>query len=215
VERYGGNRPIVIANSFPLQGDPHVSREDAVPSFFWFSQTLGPGRGLEKFLEAWQLTQAPSRVVFLGESYGAYAEALITSVPADRRSAISLLPLVSPTELPSVIARHDVGLALEQAAIVNRDLTITNKILQYLNAGLAIVATGTAGQREVLSHEPEAGVLVDEADLPRYAAALESLVSSPVGLRKRQNAARRLAAERYCWERDSIKLVEIVKNALR
>ena len=38
----------------------------------------------------------------------------------------------------ATVARHDIGLALEQPFIVNRDLTITNKILQYMNAVRAL-----------------------------------------------------------------------------
>src|SRR5690606_18129969 len=52
-------------------------------------------------------------------------------------------------ELIFRIAEHDVGFALENSEIKSRDLTITNKMFQYLQGGLAVIATSTKGQREV------------------------------------------------------------------
>ncbi len=213
--RYGGTRPRVITNSFALQPDPHRPAEDiGPPLLFWFSQRLGPGRGLEEFLAAWRLTHQPSRVTLLGEPAPGYREALLAGLPADRRAAVSFLDCVPPATLPSLIARHDVGLALESSALPSRDLTITNKILQYLNAGLAIVASSTAGQREVLARQPQAGILVNPADAAGFAAALDALLSDRAALAVRQQAARRLAEDVYCWEREAPRLVAFVAAAL-
>jgi len=89
--RYGGSRPIVLTNSFPLQ--PHPRRTPATPpAFFWFSQTLGAGRGLEFFFMAWARTQKPSRVVLLGEASSIYREKLLAGLPPERRALVSFSP---------------------------------------------------------------------------------------------------------------------------
>lgn len=212
--RYGGVRPAVIANAFPLQPDPHRGPPGEPPAWFWFSQTLGPGRGLEAFVAAWALTVQPSRVVLLGEPVEGFVQALTARVPAERRAALTFLSPVPPAQLPSVIARHDVGLALEDATIVNRDLTITNKILQYLNAGLAVVATGTAGQREVLARAPAAGLILDLRDPVAAAAGLDGLLADRAQLARRQAAARHAAETIYSWERESAHLLRLVATAL-
>ncbi len=212
--RYGGRRPHVIGNAFPLQPDPRTGAPGEPPAFFWFSQTLGPGRGLELFLAAWKLTRQPSRLVLLGEVRGDYARRLLDRLPPERQSHVSFIPLVSPAELPSAIARHDIGLALEQSFIVNRDLTITNKIIQYLNAGLAVVASDTAGQREVLSHAPDAGIIVETHETARFSAALDALLADRTALQHRQRAARRLAEQTYSWEHESSRLTALVSRAL-
>ena len=76
-----------------------------------------------------------------------------------------------------MIATYDVGLALEPNTPLNKDLTISNKILQYLNAGLAVFATPTQGQREVLSHEASAGCIFhfekESSDLSLLRSILE------------------------------------------
>jgi hypothetical protein len=121
---------------------------------------------------------------------------------------------VPASELPSQIAQHDVGLALEQSSIVNRDLTITNKILQYLNAGLAVAATPTAGQREVLARAPDAGRLIDLGSPAAAAVSLDELIGDRERLAATQRCARAAAGSTYCWEREAPRLVEIVATAL-
>jgi glycosyltransferase involved in cell wall biosynthesis len=211
--RYGGPGPVVISNSFPLQPDPHRGAPGQPPVFFWFSQTLGAGRGLELFLAAWRQTREPSRLVLLGQPTPGFDQRLLSRLPAEWHSRVAFLPLVPPADLPGVIARHDVGLALEQPFIVNRNLTITNKILQYLNAGLAVVASDTAGQREVLARRPEAGVIVEMHETTYLAETLDRLLADKGALIRRQAAARQLAEDTYCWERETPNLLALVARA--
>ncbi len=213
--RYGGRRPAVLTNSFPLPPPPaSPPAPSALPAFFWFSQTTGPGRGLEAFAAAWALTTRPSRLVLLGEISGDFDRRLLALLPPALRARVEFLPLVPPADLPALIARHDIGLALEQSAILNRDLTITNKILQYLGAGLAVVATPTAGQREVLGRAPECGLLHDFAAPADAALALDTLLADPAALAARRTAARRLAETHYCWELEAPRLVKRVEAML-
>ena len=211
--RYGGRRPAVITNSFPLPPAPSQSAGEP-PAFFWFSQTTGPGRGLEAFVAAWTRTSRPSRLVLLGQVAGDFDRRLLSLVPEARRRDVEFLPTVPPGALPGIIARYEIGLALEQADIVNRDLTISNKILQYLGAGLAIVATPTAGQREVLAYAPEAGALESFADPAKAASVLDGLLADRDALAARRAAARRLAESRYCWEQEAPQLVRLAEQAI-
>ena len=176
---FGGSLPIVIPNAFALQSAPRALPRMSPPAFFWFSQTIGPGRGLEAFLAAWVLMRMPSQLCILGDISGEYREALVRPLPGAHRGSIRFYPITSPDELPARIAMHDVGLALEPATPESRSRTATNKIFQYLNAGLALVATPTAGQRELLSQAPGAGILIDLKDAAAAAAALDALLADP------------------------------------
>jgi len=212
--RYGGRRPAVLSNSFPLQPQRPHDRTAVLPAFFWFSQTLGPGRGIEPFVAAWCQMRQPSRLVLLGEDAGTFRTQMFQSVPDRLHPHLEFLDLVPAENLPDIIARHDIGLALELAEIPNRDLTITNKILQYLNAGLAVVATDTRGQREVLAHAPGAGILISLDEPAALARHLDDFIADRQQLAVRQQAARQLATDRYCWELESPGLLALVAAAL-
>ena len=214
----GGKHPIVLHNSFPLQPHPRGGRATGAtpPRFIWFSQTIGPGRGLETFLAAWALTTVPSQVFLLGDARADYHTRLLFRLPASRRADLHLLPAVAPSELPAKLAEFDLGLALETRTPPSRDTTITNKILQYLNAGLAVIATDTAGQREVMHAAPDCGLLINASDHapPQLAAQLDALLENRAQLQRMQRAARTAAEQKYCWEHDTPRLLAAVTQTL-
>jgi glycosyltransferase involved in cell wall biosynthesis len=150
----------------------------------------------------------------LGDSGDDFRERLLGVVPAQRRKDVACLPTVRPAELATLITRHDIGLALEQGSIPSRNLTITNKILQYLNAGLAVMASDTAGQREVFSRAPGVGVIAALDDAAGLTRILDSLLDDRETLGRFQSAARRTAEEVYCWEREAPRLLSLVENLL-
>lgn len=211
---YAGKKLCVITNSFPLQPALATSEPGKTPTLFWYSQTIGPGRGLEAFLRALNQTNAPSRLCLLGEIGPDYKNHLLNLLSGPHQASVEFLPLTSPSHLPQVIARHDIGFALEETEPANKNLTISNKILQYLNAGLTIVASKTAGHREVLQGTPDAGILVDTGNSVQFTKTLDDLLSNPDALRKRQQAARKLAEDKYCWEKEAPKLLALVERAL-
>ncbi len=215
-DRYHCPKPIVIQNTFPLQPRTRLDRPIGEESraFIWFSQTVGPGRGLELFLSAWNRTAIPSRVVLLGDVRSGYREQLLASVAADRRERIIFLPLVPPDQLPDQLATFDLGLALESHWPLNRDITITNKILQYMNAGLALIATDTAGQTEVIRAAPASGLLVAAHETTQLAKALDALLADRDRLRNCQRASRAAAESRFSWEFDAEVLLAAVARAL-
>jgi glycosyltransferase involved in cell wall biosynthesis len=211
----GGALPVVITNSFPLQEEPPARPASAPPSFIWFSQTIGPGRGLELFIAAWRQTSPASRLCLLGDVDAAYRSKLLGLLPPDRRGLLEFLPLTSPKNLPAAIARHDIGLALELDFPTSKDCTISNKILQYLNAGLAVVASNTAGQREVFSQAPGAGILITLSQTTALVAQLDELLSDRARIASLGRAARRAAVETYSWQRQAPLLLAAVESALR
>ncbi|HND62626.1 MAG TPA: glycosyltransferase [Opitutaceae bacterium] len=215
-EAYGGPRPLTLRNTFPLQERHRLDRPPAVgaPSFIWFSQTIGPGRGLELFLAAWSRMRHRSQVCLLGDERPGYREQLLARVPAERRGDVRFLALVTPDELPNLLAEHDIGLALEPHWPRNRDLTISNKIFQYLNAGLAVVATDTLGQAEVMRAAPNVGLLIAGHETTQVTAQLDELVGDPARLRSTQAHARGAAQTAFAWEHDAPRLLAAVERAL-
>ena len=211
---FGGDKPVVISNAFPLQPAPPPRLHDAPPALFWFSQTIGPGRGLELFLAAWRQTTRPSRLCLLGDISEAYRAKLLCRLSAEKRAQLEFLPLVSPEELPAVIARHDIGLALELNRPPSRDLTITNKFFQYLQAGLAVIATDTRGQQEAARLAPAACALVPQRNAAALAAAIDVLLADAQGLARAKAAAREAAQTVFAWERQEKVLTARAQEAL-
>ena len=192
--------------------DGTSSRGASVRSIHWFSQTIGPGRGLEVLFAAAASVQEPCEIHLRGNVSG-YQAWLDAAVPSPLRKRVFVHAPVPAEELPARIAEHDIGFAGETASIRSRDLTATNKIFQYLQGGLAVLASDTAGQKEVASIAPGAVRLFradDEQSLAWQLSAIlqDETAMGPVG-RSALESSRKL-----CWEEEKHRFLSAVEQAL-
>lgn len=217
---YCVRKPTVVYNVFPLADRDKLDHQKRdrqnlrLPSVHWFSQTIGPGRGLGVLLEALRHLKASAEIHLRGNYAGSSRKWLEALIPAEWRNRFFIHPTVPNGELMSRIAEHDIGLALESPVIPSRDLTITNKLFQYLQAGLAVIATDTAGQREIFSQWPGVGKLIPSNPLA-LANALEQLLGSSSDLAAAKAASIDASKRRLNWEREANCLLEAAENALR
>jgi glycosyltransferase involved in cell wall biosynthesis/SAM-dependent methyltransferase len=216
----GGRRPSVVYNAFPWGDRSRIGEkfQDRVDfsrvSVHWFSQTLGPGRGLEDLFEAIPLVEHDMEVHLRGvESPGA-RDWIAQRVPKNSRVQVFVHAAVEPGELLDRISEHDIGLASECREPASRDLTVTNKILHYLLGGLAVVASDTSGQKEVAEKAAGAVRLYRAGDPHSLAAVLNELASSIEDLEEVRKASVRAAHAFFCWERVSQVLLDQVAKAL-
>jgi glycosyltransferase involved in cell wall biosynthesis len=219
-EKYGCNPPTVIYNAFEwserqaLDGMVRDRRNSEVPSIHWCSTTLGPGRGIEDLLAAAPYLKCDMEIHFRGNPSPGFERWVMTQAPDPWRDKIFFHAVVTNDQLLSRIAEHDVGFAGEMTYCRNRDLTITNKILHYLLGGLAVVASDTAGQREVARQAPDAVQLYPSGDAQGLAEALNVLLASPERMRRAKAAALEAARSIFCWEHQEQVLVDVVARAL-
>ena len=226
VGAFGCRPPRVIYNAFPwsdrggLRGDWTDRRDPGVPSLHWYSQTVGRGRGLEDLFAALPHLSRPVEVHLRGQPMKGFEAWLGEQVPAGWHDRVIVHPLVSNEELLSRIAEHDIGFAGEMQYSRSRDLTITNKILHYLLAGLAVVASDTAGQREVAQLACAGGsgtepvLLYPSGDSRELAAQINRLLESKERLAAAKAAALVAAERTFCWERQAPVLVDSVRAAI-
>jgi len=219
-EEFGCPPPTVIYNGFPwaeralLDGRIKDRAGCRDLSIHWFSQAIGPGRGLEDLLAALPLLIHPTVVHLRGTPVAGFDTWLAERVPRTWRDRVFVHGIVPNAELLSRIAEHDIGYAGEMRHCHSRDLTVTNKILQYLLAGLAVVASDTEGQREVAEQAGEAVLLFPSGNPQALAARLDEFLGAPERLARAKAAALKAAQESFCWERQEPMLLDAVARAL-
>lgn len=213
--------PTVVPNCFPAALDaaagPAVRMSEAVPegvvSFYWVSQTIGPGRGLEALARALPLLQGNWRLTLRGALHG-HRDWFEQTFPESLRTRIRCLEPVPNAELPLRTAAHDVGLALEIPYCPNKELTASNKLFEYLRAGLAVIATGTRGQDEIMRACPGAGMVVAPGDPAALAQSMQAMLDDPIGLLRVREQARRAGREVWNWERHAPALLSALASGL-
>jgi len=112
--------------------------------------------------------------------------------------------LVENEVLLSRIAEHDIGFCGEPKFPANKNLTISNKFFQYLQAGLAVIASETAGQKEAAKEAGEAVFVFPLQKPGELRVGLEQLFNSPELLhaRKQESWA---AGSRLSWEAERLR----------
>ncbi len=216
-------RPETILNVFPLADrkgctpseDLAKEREGAELSLYWYSQTIGPDRGLDDALRAMSLLPPRLRLTVRGNWAAGYQETFMREARklgvADRIRALSPEP---PQQLVERASRHDVGLALEAGIGLNNRLALSNKLCVYLLAGLAVAVSDTPGQREIMDRATGAGFLYRIGDAAALADGLRRWVEKPELLRASKEEARRLAETEYCRENESKKFLKIIERVI-
>ena len=211
-------KPGVLYNAFPfsernsLDGKMKDRIDPGRISFHWFSQTLGPGRGIEELSEAMNNLDQPYELHLRGNCSNDYKAQVLSIFKTRDNQQVVIHPLVSHHELLSRIGEHDIGLALEKNEPESRDLTITNKILQYLQAGLAVLASNTAGQTEVAEKAKSCVYTFSNNEPGDLTAKLRILLQDNDSIKNAKSSAVEVTQRLFSWEEEEKKLVEWIKS---
>ena len=110
-------------------------------TLYWFSQVIGPDRGLEDAIRAMGILRTRPLELHLRGAWHPGYEGVLRSMAADagvRQERIVSHAPAAADEMVRLAAEFDIGLALEPAASVNNDLALSNKLFTYVLAGNAV-----------------------------------------------------------------------------
>jgi glycosyltransferase involved in cell wall biosynthesis len=207
-----------ILNVFPLAEAPpaaavnRLCNKDGVLSVYWFSQTIGPGRGLEPIIEAMGRMRGRVKLSIRGSDflgYSAQLKALAARAGVDK---IYFLPSAPPAEMAQLAAQHDVGMASELNTPPNHAICLSNKIFTYLLAGIPVLLSDTPAQRELATELGEAAHVAELEDPIAVAAALDEWALKPEALAAAKCEAWRLGQTRFNWEMEKTRFLHSVNG---
>ncbi|MFI5177926.1 MAG: glycosyltransferase [Vicinamibacterales bacterium] len=205
-EAYGaqyGVAPSVVHNTFPLPGvPPDFARADASRlRVYWFSQTIGPGRGLEDAVTALGRAGGDAELALRGRPQPGYLDALRSQAARDAPRVAVVHHAPAPPDAMVDLARgYDVGLALEQMTPKNRSLCVTNKAFTYILAGAAVAISDTPGQHALGVDLGRGAALVPPGDADALAGAFAAWMRDPAALDCARRSAWQAAERRWHWE---------------
>jgi glycosyltransferase involved in cell wall biosynthesis len=213
---YGVRFAACILNVFPLSLRPAEFRpsSEGPLTLTWFSQTVGPYRGLEQAIEALALAGRDIRLHLRGTWARGFERRLFAlarqaGVSADR--IVYRPPVESADGVVQLSAAHDVGLALEEPASVNRDVCLTNKLFTYLLAGNAVAMTATVAQRALAAELDEAVFCYEPGDVRTLAALLRRWYDDRSALDRARRLAWEWGAQRYNWDLECARFLAVVE----
>lgn len=213
-ESYGIDLPLAAYNSPAIVQDL-PKRKGGTLNLYWRNSVIGFGqRGLDDILEA--MTKLPTDVHLylqgnLGHDGGVVLRQRIAEL--DLVTKVSILP---PHPLGGAVksaALFDIGLCLERKGPRNHDLTVSNKMLDYHMAGLAVIASDLPGLASVIE-QSGGGLLYEPGNVEALISAVESLRTNPARLALFQQNARKFALRSANMEIEICRVAEALQAKL-
>ncbi|SDU25494.1 Glycosyltransferase involved in cell wall bisynthesis [Pseudomonas pohangensis] len=214
---YGIARPVVLQNRPRLS---HVARSQRIKDELglhepWpvvvYQGGLQQGRGLERLVRV--AANVPGAYfVFIG---GGRLEAPLRKLADELELAhrVLFIPTVSLADLPEYSASADIGVQPIENTCFNHFTTDSNKLFEYVQARLPVVASAFPEIRRVLRTH-DLGILVPAGNCEALEAALRELVVDETE-RRYYSARAQQAAAALSWESQEFVLIGLYDQILR
>lgn len=205
----------VFSSAF-IQSSKH--NQDSALQLFWFSQTVGPQRGIEEVIRALGFlgNKCDAKLNLLGK-VGVEYKSELNRLAAENNVdplRINWISTVDPDSIFSIAAKMDIGLALETKSIYNRNICLTNKIFTYMTSGLAVIATNTDAQQKILDDFPGFAKIYQENNFQELAEIILFWNSNREDLINTKLKSLELAQTTFNWEIEQEKFLNILKSSL-
>jgi hypothetical protein len=218
---YGVPLPAPVLNVFPRTEAPPAPVARPAPSaenparIYWFSQTIGPDRGLEEIIPVLAALKTPAELHLRGFVTPEYRQALSAAALAAGLSRPPVFHDFAPmAEMVRLASAYDLGLSLEPSRPLNRELCIANKVFTYVLAGLPQLMSPTAAHRRLAPDLGPAAFLADLSEPTRLAARLDSWWADPAAVTASRRHAWHLGQSRYHWEHEQKNLLTALQTVL-
>jgi glycosyltransferase involved in cell wall biosynthesis len=214
-KRYRVRPPLVVRN-IPAQDRQRPRRNEINPSagrapLVVYIGGLMPGRGLEPAIRAAALVPE-LRLRMIGPGHDSYRAALARcAIDAGVGDRVELRPAVAPSTVIDAIADADIGLMLIEPICPSYELTLPNKLFEYVAAGLPILSSDLAVTGPLIRAE-RLGEVVDVDDVQMIAGAIRRLVEPNLNRRFRERV--NSFADRVTWEHEQAVLERVYTDSV-
>jgi len=218
-EAYGIPAPHVLLNVFPRARA--VSRPTPAgvckpgPSVYWFSQTIGPGRGLECAVRAIAAARSRPHLYLRGNAAAGYRhriERLAGEEGVEDR--VHILPMANPSQMEELASPYDVGLSGEPGGTPNNRMALGNKLFSYMLAGLPIAMSATPAHEAFAPQLGSAARLYPIDDASSLARILDRWLLDPAALAEARRTSWELGQKRFNWDLSSGDFLSTIRHAL-
>lgn len=203
--------PLIVANA-PLQVPPPSQRlQQSLEALGHRWQRIvlrqgqvGPGHALEATIRSIPFWQSDTwGLAILGGGDPGFKRVLRQLAAGLRvQSRVAFLPAVPYDEVLQFTVGADLGHGLYEPAHVNNVYiaTASNKLMEYMAAGIPLLTSDRIGLRDLVSRYA-CGVVADESDPQSIAQAVNQLLADPEQAQQMGANGRRAFSEVFCYEK--------------
>ncbi len=214
---YRIDRPVILQNRPRKQSPKNTGRirQELDLTEPWpivvYQGGVQQGRGLER-LASIAVDVPNAYFVFIG---GGRLDSSLRKITKDLNleARVRFIPTVPLVDLPSYTASADIGVQPIENTCLNHYTTDSNKLFEYVQAGLPVIASDLPEIRRIVRRY-DLGLLVPAGESTALSTALRRMVDD-VQLRQHYAAQSRLAANDLSWEVQEHLLVDLYAQILK
>lgn len=212
-EHFPANKCTLVQN-FPLPEELVVEQATAYadrPPHVAYVGGVTRVRGIFEMVKAMGLLERKGvRLKLVGNFAPAGLEAEINALPES--DAVDFLGWADRKAVAQILGQTRAGLVLFQPE-PNHIRAQPNKLFEYMAAGLPLIASDFPLWRSVVQGVG-CGLLVDPRDPAAIAKAVQWIIENPVEAEAMGKRGRRAVRERYNWDVEGAKLIELYRTLL-
>jgi glycosyltransferase involved in cell wall biosynthesis len=205
VSRHGGTNANPLRKAFGISNDEPL---------VLYQGGIVPGRGVSTVIEAFSKIEHPLvKLVFLGDGAPSTVEEILKAAQEPQfEGRIFYHQAVSPAELFLWTRDATIGLAPIEGTHMSYRYCLPNKLFEYIQAGLPVVATDLVEMTRII-REYGVGDVFRDRDPDDLARVLDRLLEESGRLAQYRKHAKK-AAEVLTWEVEKHRLVDIYRSLL-
>lgn len=213
---YGVSRPLVLQNRprfVEVSRSNRIKKELGLKELWpvvLYQGGLQPGRGLDRLIRAAVNVDSTYFVFIGGGSQADDLKRLVSDLNLEQ--SVYFIDTVPLDELPSYTASADIGVQPIENTCLNHFTTDSNKLFEYVIAGLPVIASQLPEISRVV-RQHDLGLLVPAGDTEALASAILELVKEP-GKRTYYRLNAEKAAQSLNWETQEASLVALYHHVL-
>ncbi|MGK0553068.1 glycosyltransferase [Macrococcus capreoli] len=198
--------PVVITNA-PIKKSIQVNEKYKNFNVL-YQGIVSPNRGYEEFAESALYTNSDLTI----RGYGPTMDEIIT---LKKNKKLDNLIIDNPVEMDEMIdmaSKSHVGVVLTKPISVNYEYTISNKIFEYLHAGIPVILSPVK-EHLYLNNIYDFGIVIEDVSPKLIAEAINKFKNDNELYELKKNNAL-AASQKLTWQNESQKLIAIYKDAL-
>jgi glycosyltransferase involved in cell wall biosynthesis len=212
--RFPKDKTVVLRNLPPL-----IENLDNIPDRKYegnyqviYTGGLTAHRGITEIVLALPLVKTPeTKLLLLGRVIDRTVWEVVQELPGFTK--VDYIGQVPFDQMYDYLHQAAVGMLCNQPRY-GYDQALPNKLFEYMYSGLPIIASDFELWREIIT-ENDCGRLVDPTKPQEIAKSIDDLLNNPDERRKMGENARKAVLEKYNWEKEQQKLLDLYQELLR
>jgi glycosyltransferase involved in cell wall biosynthesis len=219
IENYKKRKNISVLRNYPVlsyvDGPAEVK---ASPPALVYVGGISETRGVLELIDSIRILKPRYENIMLTLAGPIYSNSLEKKIAELRKELglednVSLAGQVKHQKIYNLLSKSNIGMAILHPK-PNYLESLPTKLFEYMAAGLPVIASNFPLWKEIVEGN-NCGLTVDPLKPAEIAKAVEYLVEHQPEARKMGRNGRKAVSEKYNWENESQKLIELYDNLLK